>query len=107
MRKLIVCNIMSLDGHFEGPGGNVMALFHLSGQRPRRVCAPQCNPGQRVQEPRVLRFRPPEIGVLVGKQKHDSGRKKLDQRRSKEKRESGGKRGDRAAFGKDGSRRKR
>jgi dihydrofolate reductase len=26
MRKLVVCNIMSLDGFFEGPGGNVMAL---------------------------------------------------------------------------------
>ena len=26
MRKLIVCNIMSLDGYFEGQGGNVMAL---------------------------------------------------------------------------------
>jgi dihydrofolate reductase len=26
MRKLIVCNIMSLDGYFEGPGGNVMVL---------------------------------------------------------------------------------
>jgi dihydrofolate reductase len=26
MRKLIVANIMSLDGYFEGPGGNVMAL---------------------------------------------------------------------------------
>ncbi len=26
MRKLIVCNIMSLDGYYEGPGGNVMAL---------------------------------------------------------------------------------
>jgi len=26
MRKLIVCNIMSLDGYFKGPGGNVMAL---------------------------------------------------------------------------------
>jgi len=26
MRKLIVSNIMSLDGYFEGPGGNVMAL---------------------------------------------------------------------------------
>ncbi|MFI7667333.1 dihydrofolate reductase family protein [Nocardia sp. NPDC049526] len=26
MRKLIVVNIMSLDGYFEGPGGNVMAL---------------------------------------------------------------------------------
>ena len=26
MRKLIVCNILSLDGYFEGPGGNVMAL---------------------------------------------------------------------------------
>jgi dihydrofolate reductase len=27
MRKLIVCNIMSLDGYYEGPGQNVMALF--------------------------------------------------------------------------------
>ena len=27
MRKLIVCNAMSLDGHYEGPGKNVMALF--------------------------------------------------------------------------------
>jgi dihydrofolate reductase len=27
MRKLIVCNIMSLDGYYEGPGKNVMALF--------------------------------------------------------------------------------
>ncbi len=26
MRKVIVCNIMSLDGYYEGPGGNVMAL---------------------------------------------------------------------------------
>ena len=26
MRKLIVCNIMSLDGYFEGPGKDVMAL---------------------------------------------------------------------------------
>jgi dihydrofolate reductase len=26
MRKLIVCNIVSLDGYFEGPGGDVMAL---------------------------------------------------------------------------------
>jgi hypothetical protein len=26
MRKLIVCTIMSLDGYFEGPGGNVMVL---------------------------------------------------------------------------------
>jgi dihydrofolate reductase len=26
MRKLIVCNIMSLDGYVAGPGGNVMAL---------------------------------------------------------------------------------
>jgi dihydrofolate reductase len=26
MRKLIVCNIMSLDGYIEGPGGNVMVL---------------------------------------------------------------------------------
>ena len=27
MRKLIVCNIMSLDGYYEGPGKNVMDLF--------------------------------------------------------------------------------
>jgi dihydrofolate reductase len=26
MRKLIVCNIMSLDGYYEGPGKNVMVL---------------------------------------------------------------------------------
>ena len=26
MRKLIVANIMSLDGYVAGPGGNVMAL---------------------------------------------------------------------------------
>ena len=35
-------------------------------------------------------------------QKHDSGHKKMDQRRSKEKRESGGRRGDRATSGKGG-----
>lgn len=27
VRKLIVCNIMSLDGYYEGPGKNVMPLF--------------------------------------------------------------------------------
>lgn len=27
MRKLIVCNIMSLDGYYEGPGKDVMAVF--------------------------------------------------------------------------------
>jgi hypothetical protein len=27
MRKLIVSNIMSLDGYYEGPGKNVMDLF--------------------------------------------------------------------------------
>jgi hypothetical protein len=27
MRKLIVCNLMSLDGFYEGPGKNVMDLF--------------------------------------------------------------------------------
>jgi hypothetical protein len=27
MRKLIVSNAMSLDGYYEGPGKNVMALF--------------------------------------------------------------------------------
>jgi len=27
MRRLIVCNIMSLDGHYEGPGKNVMDVF--------------------------------------------------------------------------------
>lgn len=26
MRKLIVCNIISLDGFFSGPGGNVMVM---------------------------------------------------------------------------------
>jgi hypothetical protein len=26
MRKLIVCNIVSLDGFFSGPGGNVMVM---------------------------------------------------------------------------------
>jgi dihydrofolate reductase len=26
MRKLIVCNIISLDGYYEGPGGDVMAM---------------------------------------------------------------------------------
>lgn len=26
MRQVIVCNIVSLDGYDEGPGGNVMAL---------------------------------------------------------------------------------
>jgi hypothetical protein len=41
----------------------------------------------------------------VAKQKHDSGRKKMDQRRSKEKREP--RRGDRAASGKGGNRGKR
>ena len=56
----------------------------------------------RGKRPRVLRFFPPQIGVLVAKQKHDSGRKKMDQRRSKEKREPGGMRGHRAALGKGG-----
>lgn len=27
MRRLIVCNIMTLDGHYEGPGRNVMDVF--------------------------------------------------------------------------------
>jgi dihydrofolate reductase len=27
MRKLIVCNIISLDGYYEGPGNNVMDVF--------------------------------------------------------------------------------
>jgi hypothetical protein len=62
---------------------------------------------QLIEEPWVLRFCPPEIGVLVAKQKHDSGRKKMDQRRSKEKREPGGRRDDRAASSKGGSRGKR
>jgi hypothetical protein len=26
MRKLVVCNIMSLDGYYEGPDNNVMVL---------------------------------------------------------------------------------
>jgi len=44
------------------------------------------------------------MGVLVSKQKHDSGRKKLDQRLSKEKRELEGRRGVRVTFGKGGDR---
>jgi hypothetical protein len=56
---------------------------------------------------RVLRFRPPEIGVLLAKQKHDSGRKKMAERRSREKREPGGSQGVRAALGKGGGRGKR
>jgi hypothetical protein len=55
----------------------------------------------------MLRFCPPEIGVLVAKQKHDSGRKKMDQRRSKEKSDPAGKQGVRAALGKGGGRGKR
>ena len=43
----------------------------------------------------------------MAKQKHDSGRKKMDQRRSKEEREQAGRRGDRAALGKGASRGKR
>ena len=27
MRKIIICNIVSIDGYFEGPGNNVMDLF--------------------------------------------------------------------------------
>ena len=27
MRKLVVCNLMSLDGYYEAPGKNVMPLF--------------------------------------------------------------------------------
>jgi len=81
----------------------LVALFTAYVARPFA----KCNPGRGVQEPRVLRFCLPEIGVLVAKQKHDSGRKKMDQRRSKEKREPGGRRGDRAALGKGGSSGKR
>ena len=56
---------------------------------------------------RLLRFCPPETGVLVAKQKHDSGRKKMDQRRSKEKSEAGGRRGIRAGLGRGGGSGKR
>ena len=35
MRKIIVCNIMSLDGFYEGPGKNVMSLFDY-----RRIAYP-------------------------------------------------------------------
>lgn len=31
MRKLIVCNIVSLDGFFCGPGGNVMVMLFDNG----------------------------------------------------------------------------
>ena len=30
MRKLIVCNVMSLDGYYTGPGNDIMALALLS-----------------------------------------------------------------------------
>ena len=43
----------------------------------------------------------------MAKQKHDSGRKKMEQRRSKEKMEPGGRRGDRATSGKGDSKGKR
>jgi dihydrofolate reductase len=36
MGKLIVCNLMSLDGYYEGPGKDVMALFDY-----RRAAYPQ------------------------------------------------------------------
>ena len=34
MRKLIVSNAMSLDGYYEGPGKNVMALFDYRSDYP-------------------------------------------------------------------------
>jgi hypothetical protein len=39
--------------------------------------------GGSLETARVLRFCPPEMGVLLAKQKHVSGRKKMDQRRSR------------------------
>jgi hypothetical protein len=33
MRRLIVSNMMSLDGYYEGPGKNVMALFDYRWER--------------------------------------------------------------------------
>jgi hypothetical protein len=33
MRKLIVTNIISLDGYYDGPGGNVMVLPKLAADR--------------------------------------------------------------------------
>ncbi len=35
MRKLIVCNAMSLDGYYEGPGKNVMDLFEYRHSYPQ------------------------------------------------------------------------
>ncbi len=32
MRKLIVCNMMSLDGYYTGPGNNVMVLPIFEGK---------------------------------------------------------------------------
>lgn len=34
MRKLVVCNMMSLDGYYEGPGKNVMDLFTYRNKYP-------------------------------------------------------------------------
>jgi len=37
MRKLIVSNIVSLDGYYEGPGKNVMDLSATASQSTRRT----------------------------------------------------------------------
>lgn len=47
MRSLIVCNIMSLDGYYEGPGRDVMVFnmdetfdaYNVSGSRVRAPCS--------------------------------------------------------------------
>ncbi|MDI3387594.1 hypothetical protein QIS99_15495 [Streptomyces sp. B-S-A8] len=37
MRKLIVCDIVSLDGSYEGPGGDVTALPTIPSRPPGRL----------------------------------------------------------------------
>jgi dihydrofolate reductase len=43
MRKLIVCNAISLDGYYEGPGKNVMALFDYRWDYPTDDSFDACN----------------------------------------------------------------
>src|SRR5215207_9892933 len=43
MRKLIVSNAMSLDGYYEGPGKNVMALFDYRWDYPTDDSFDACN----------------------------------------------------------------
>jgi hypothetical protein len=51
MRKLIVCNIISLDGFYSGPGGNVLVMPFGAGfsDSTRSACEPpiRCCSGAR------------------------------------------------------------